>query len=176
VMLIANRVFYQAGVAVTDGEAVTRMARQLASITGPVGWYIYSIGFWAAVLASLVGVWQTVPAIFADCYSLLWPSPQQQPDGAMRTSWQYRAALAFMALVSVPFAFLGRPLLVIVVFTIVGSLFIPFLAITLLYLNNRVPWTSEIRHNSTATNLLLIMVVMLFLIVGGLEIFRLFKR
>ncbi len=47
------------------------MAGALAALTGSAGFYIYSIGFWAAVLASLIGVWQTMPSVFADCYSLL---------------------------------------------------------------------------------------------------------
>ena len=173
VMLIANRVFHAAGVAITDGEAVSRMAGQLAAITGPVGFYVYSIGFWAAVLASLIGVWETVPTIFADCYSLLRRIPQVECDAAMLPSSRpYRAALAFMALASVPFAFLGRPLLVVVVFTIIGSLFIPFLAGTLLYMNNRVPWAGPIRRNNITTNAVLVLVLLLFLIVGGLEIYR----
>jgi len=175
VMLIANRVFYAAGVAITDGQAVPRMAGQLAEIAGPIGFYFYSIGFWAAVLASLFGVWQTVPSIFADCYSLLRRLPPPERDAAMAaSSWPYRAALVFMALVSVPFAFLDRPLLVVVGFTVIGSLFIPFLAGTLLYLNNRVPWTSTIRRNNTATNAALILAMLLFLIVGGVEIVALF--
>ena len=40
-----------------------------------------------------------------------------------------------------PFAFMRRPLIIIVTYTIVGSLFMPFLAATLLYLNNRVRWS-----------------------------------
>ncbi len=56
------------------------------------------------------------------------------------TSPVYRTALVFMAAASVPFAFTERPLLVIVAFTVIGSLFIPFLAATLLWLNNRVPF------------------------------------
>ena len=171
VMLIANRVFHAAGVAITDQQAVSRMAGQLAEITGPAGFYIYSIGFWAAVLASLFGVWQTVPSIFADCYSLLRRLPQSGRDAAMRTSsWPYRVALAFMALASVPFAFHSRPLLVVVAFTVIGSLFIPFLAGTLLYLNNRVHWASTIRRNNIATNAVLTLVLLLFLIVGAVEI------
>ena len=171
VMLIANRVFHAAGVAITDQQAVSRMAGQLAEITGPAGFYIYSIGFWAAVLASLFGVWQTVPSIFADCYSLLRRLPQSGRDAAMRTSsWPYRVALAFRALASVPFAFHSRPLLVVVAFTVIGSLFIPFLAGTLLYLNNRVHWASTIRRNNIATNAVLTLVLLLFLIVGAVEI------
>lgn len=177
VMLIANRVFHSAGVAITDREAVSRMAGLLAEITGPAGFYIYSIGFWAAVLASLIGVWQTVPTIFADGSSLLRRIPQSARDAAMQpSSWQYRTGLAFMALVSVPFAFLGRPLLVVVAFTIIGSLFIPFLAATLLYLNNRAPWPGPIRRNNAATNAVLVLVLLLFAVTGGLEIFRALSR
>lgn len=177
VMLIADRVFHSAGVAITDGEAVSRMAGQLAQITGPVGFYIYSVGFWAAVVASLIGVWQTVPTIFADCYSLLRRITQTQRAAAMHpSSSQYRAALAFMALASVPFAFLSRPLLVVVGFTIIGSLFIPFLSATLLYLNHRVPWPGPIRPNKAATSAVLVLVLLLFLIVGVLETVRAMMR
>jgi len=175
VMLIANRVFHSAGIVITDQEAVSRMAGQLAGIMGPWGFYVYSIGFWAAVLASLFGVWQTVPSIFADGYSVLMRLPKQERAAAMHpSSWQCRAALVFMALVSIPFAFLGRPLLVIIAFTVIGSLFIPFLAATLLYLNNRVLWPGAIRRNNMATNVTLVLVLLLFLIIGAVELFRLF--
>ena len=171
VMLIANRVFHLAGVAITDREAVSRMAGELAALTGPVGFYIYSIGFWAAVTASLFGVWQTVPSIFADTVGLLRRLPPAAQEEALRpTSPAYRAALAFMAAVAIPLAFLGRPLFLIIGFTIVGSLFIPFVAATLLYLNNRVPWSSPVRRNGLASNILLIAVLVLFLVVGGIEI------
>jgi hypothetical protein len=61
---------------------------------------------------------------------------------------------------------------ILVGFTIIGSLFIPFLAATLLYLNTRVPWPGPIQRNNVATNAVLVLVLLLFVIVGGLEIFR----
>ena len=177
VMLIAERVFHAAGVAISDREAVSRMAAQLGALIGPAGFYIYSLGFWAAVLASLFGVWQTIPAVFADCYSLLRRLGPAEREAVVRVSSPaYRTALAFMALAAVPFAFLGRPLLIIVAFTVLGSVFIPFLAATLLYLNNAVPWAASIRHNRIITNLVLVLVLLVFLIVGGLEIAALFTR
>lgn len=178
VMLIADRVFFTAGVAITDATAVTRMAAQLGELLGPAGFYIYSLGFWAAVVASLVGVWQTVPSIFAEGFALwrkLEPEPREQ---ARRSNGvPYRAALSFMAVASVPFALLGRPVLVVVVFTIVSSLFVPFVAATLLYLNNlnnRVTWSAAVRHNGRTTNVLLWLVLVLFVAIGALEISALF--
>ena len=109
VMLIANRVFNARGIAITDGEAVSRMAGAMVEPVGAAGFYIYSIGFWAAVLASLVGVWRTIPSVFADCYSLLRRMPPDQRQFATHPgSPPYRAALLFMAMVSVPFSFLDR--------------------------------------------------------------------
>lgn len=169
VMLIAGRVFYIPGIALTNDAAVSRMASQLEELIGPAGFYIYSLGFWAAVLASLLGVWQTVPHIFADCWSFWRPQPSDTSD--KRRS--YLIALAFMAIAAMPFAFLQRPLFVVIAFTILGSFFIPFLGGTLLYLNNKLPWPGTIRHNSTATNALLSMIVLLFLIIGGWEILSL---
>ena len=75
-----------------------------------------------------------------------------------------------MALAAVPFAFVRRPLFFVVAFTILGSFFIPFLAATLLHLNNRVPWKAAIPHNRTVTNVVLAFVLLVFAIVGAIEI------
>jgi hypothetical protein len=147
------------------------MAGQLADLVGPSGFYVYSIGFWAAVLASLFGVWQTIPRVFADCYSLLRRCKTNERQAAMKTgSPHFRAALAFMALASVPFVLADRPVLIVIAFTILGSVFIPFVAATLLYLNNRVSWRSAIPHNGPGTNAILIFVLLLFLVVAAWEI------
>lgn len=166
IMLIASRVFFMTGIPLTNNAAISRMTGELEQLIGPAGFYIYSIGFWAAVLASLLGVWQTVPHIFVDCWSLVRP---RRPNSS-GTRRSYLRALAFMALVALPFAFVRRPLFLIVAFTILGSLFIPFLAATQLYLNNKLPWPGAVGHNSIATNAVLALVLLLFVAVGGWEI------
>jgi Mn2+/Fe2+ NRAMP family transporter len=122
------------------------------------------------VFASLLGVWQSVPYLYADFYSIM---KRMTPDERARvtkvTSTPYRLALVFVTLAPIPFAFTGQPIQVIVAYTIVGSLFVPFLAATLLYLNNRVKWTSAVPHNNFATNALLVVILALFAIVGGDE-------
>lgn len=177
VMLISNRVFYAAGVVITDRDAVSRMAGALAALTGPAGFYIYSLGFWAAVLASLFGVWQTIPSVFADCLCLLRRVPPDLRTVAiLPSSSTYRSVLLFMALASVPFAFLGSPLVIVITFTVLGSVFIPFLAGTLLYLNNRIAFIPLLHHNRLATNVVLGFIVVLFAVVGVIEITELVNR
>ena len=45
-----------------------------------------------------------------------------------------------------------------------------FVAVALLYLNNRVRWASSVPRNSLATNALLAVILLLFLVVGGKEV------
>jgi len=171
VMLIAHQAFFVSAIPVSDAQAVSKMAAMLGTSLGPLGFYAYGVGFWAAVFASLLGVWQSVPYLFADFYGAL----RGVPDEVRRqmtavTSAQYRTALAFITLVPLPFAFVGRPLFIIVTYTIVGSLFIPFLAATLLYMNTRIVWTTPVPRNHWTTNVLLVVILVLFVTVGIQEI------
>jgi hypothetical protein len=112
-----------------------------------------------------------VPYLYADFYGILKKmTPAARQDVVKVTSTPYRLALAYITLVPIPFAFTGRPISIIVTYTIVGSLFVPFLAATLLYLNNRVEWKEAVPHNSWITNLLLVTILALFAIVGAQEV------
>jgi Mn2+/Fe2+ NRAMP family transporter len=171
VMLIANQAFFTAGVTISDAQAVPRMADMLGRILGPFGMIAYSVGFWATVFASLLGVWQSVPYLYADFYSIVKTmSDADRTEATKVTSVPYRLALLFITLAPLPFAFLGRPILVIVTFTIVGSLFIPFLAATLLYMNNRVKWAAPVPRNHWTTNALLMVILALFVMIGAQEV------
>jgi len=170
IMMTANQAFYVPGVAITNAQAVPKMAEMLSSILGMFGRVAYSVGFWAAVFASLLGVWQSVPYLYADFYSIIKKmSPEERAHVTNVRSTPYRIALVFITLAPIPFAFTGQPIQVIVAYTIVGSLFVPFLAATLLYLNNRVRWTAEVPHNGWLTNTLLVVILALFVVVGGDE-------
>jgi Mn2+/Fe2+ NRAMP family transporter len=173
IMMTANQAFYVPGVPISNAQAVPKMAEMLGSILGAFGRVAYSVGFWAAVFASLLGVWQSVPYMYADFYSIIKRmSPEERVRVTKVTSTPYRLALAFVTLAPIPFAFTGQPIQVIVAYTIVGSLFVPFLAATLLYLNNRVNWKASVPRNNWATNALLIVILLLFAIVGGDEMRR----
>ena len=171
IMLIANDAFFTAGVTLTNAQAVPRMADALGQVLGTFGKLAFSIGFWAAVFASLLGVWQSVPYLYADFYGIVSKmTPEQRADVVKVTSTPYRLALAFISLIPIPFAFTGQPIQVVITYTIVSSLFVPFVAATLLYLNNRVTWTEPVPHNSMITNLLLVAILVLFAIVGYQEV------
>ena len=171
IMTMSSRAFHAAGIEITDSQAVTRLAEMLGSLVGPAGYYVYSLGFWAAVFAALLGVWQSVPYLYADFYAIAkGASVEERARLTQVGSRPYRAALAYITLAPIPFAFLGRPLFIIVVYTIVGSLFLPFLAATLLWLHRKAVWDERVPRNGRTTTGLLILVLVLFATIGIREI------
>ena len=178
IMLIANTAFFVPGVALRDADAVPRMAAFLGTVLGPFGVWAYGLGFWAAVFASLLGVWQSVPYLFADIYGVLTGlSVEARKTVTQVTSTPYRLGLVFITLAPLPLAFTSAPILVIVTYTVIGSLFIPFLAATLLYLNNRVAWPDrDVPKNALITNVLLVVILVLFMAVGGREALEALRR
>lgn len=171
ILAIASRAFHDSGIAITDAQAVPRMGEMIATLIGPAGSYVYAFGFWAAVSAALFGVWQSVPYLYADFYAV-WKkaTPSRRRELTAVTSTPYRLALAYVALAPIPFAFLGRPLIVIIVYTVVGSLFLPFLAGTLLWLDRKIDWPDEAPGNTPLGTALLVLVVALFGFIGAREI------
>ncbi len=167
VLLLANQAFFVSGVELNSATVVQQMAASLGNTLGPLGSFAYSIGFWGAVFSSLLGVWQGVPYMFADFYGIVRNYPRDVRNQITQvTSTPYRVALVGITLVPIPLAFIGRPLFLLVTYTIVGSFFIPFLAATLLYLNNRVKWDSPLKRNGWGANVVMVLVLVFFLVIG----------
>ena len=49
---------------------LVELAEALEGPIGPVGKWMFLIGAWGTVFSSLLGVWQAVPYLFADCWRL----------------------------------------------------------------------------------------------------------
>jgi Mn2+/Fe2+ NRAMP family transporter len=175
ILMIANRAFFLTGVELNSTTVVPQMAEMVGMTLGPFGSLAYSIGFWGATSSSLLGVWQGIPYMYADLYGILRKCPMEVRDQLTKVSSKpYRAALVFVSLIPIPFAFLDQPFLILVTYTLVGSLFIPFLAATLLYLNNKVPWNSPVRKNGWGANVTLVLVLLFFAVLALRDIVRAF--
>jgi len=107
------------------------MADQLAAAVGPAGRWIFLLGFWGAVFSSLLGVWQGVPYLFADAWRRATDAPP-----APAASGHGRAHDVFqLLLATAPLALLGTTVRGITqAYAVLGALFMPFLAATLLLL------------------------------------------
>lgn len=141
------------------------LAQRLGDVIGPFGYWLFLWGFWAAVFSSLLGVWESIPYLFADFLRV----HRQEPMSAapLRNTRAWRGYLVALAVVPLPLLWvpLQRAQLA---YAVMGALFMPLLAATLLWMNNRRAWVGPLR-NGWLVNAALIATLLLFLGVGASE-------
>lgn len=117
----------------------------------------FLVGAWAAIFSSLLGVWQAVPLIYADAVHSF--KGVKTPLKELSRSSAYKFWLCLLA--TIPMLSLEIPFKEIQkLYSVVGAFFMPILALTLLWLNNRYV-TAEYKNNSL-TNMALILVFLFF--------------
>ena len=150
---------------------VIGLAEQLATVLGQPGYWIFLLGFWAAVFTSMVGVWSGVPYLFAD----LWQRYRRryatgpEPTIKLRDTAAYRYFLLYLALPPILLTMYQRPAWIGIAYAVSGAAFMPFLALTLLYLNNRRAWVEPLQ-NGWLTNAVLGASLLLFLLLLASEL------
>jgi Mn2+/Fe2+ NRAMP family transporter len=153
---------------------VIRLAEMLADEVGVVGKWLFLIGAWGTIFSSLLGVWQGVPYLFADVwrllqfgdnkYSLVKPTINIY---SKQYNW-YLYALSIIPIIGLWVGFANMQKY----YAIIGALFMPMLAITLLLLNGRTQWIGEQHQNRPLTTGILIFILLFFLMAGGLTIWK----
>ena len=117
----------------------------------------FLVGAWAAIFSSLLGVWQAVPLIYADAvhsFKGIKIPLKQLPNSSSYKLWLCLLAILPMLSLEIPFKEIQK------LYSVVGAFFMPILALTLLWLNNR-HVNSEFKNNSL-NNVSLILVFVFF--------------
>jgi Mn2+/Fe2+ NRAMP family transporter len=146
---------------------VTLADKLLASPLGAGGRWVFLIGAWCALFSSLLGVWQAVPYIFADFCNIArsrsperMPGPTVEPVNTRQPAYRaYLLTIAIVPMVGLFFSFTQ----VQRVYAVFGAMFMPLLAMALLFLNTRQDWVGAKMKNRLITNIFLVATVLLFL-------------
>lgn len=141
------------------------IAERIRSVLGPAAKLVFLLGFWGAVFSSLLGVWQSAPSLFAEFCSLRgWTRADRSSlDGSDKRP-AYRWFL--LAIAVIPLVWLWAPVRTVqLIYATLGAAFLPLLALTLLFMNNRAAWVGELR-NGWAVNTLLAATVLIFAYLG----------
>jgi len=107
------------------------LADRIGQEIGPLGRGVFLIGFWGAAFSSVLGVYHGVPFLFDD---MLHVWRRQTPSGQQGAA--YRSWAGYLALAAISALVIQRPVWLVFAYTVVGSLFFPFVIATLLWLNN----------------------------------------
>ncbi len=163
IMVLAARTLHADGVEIAGGSGLVKMAGILGKVIGPLGNWAFLVGFWGAVATSMLGVWQGIPYMFCDFVGLMKKlSGEDQSKIVSRKSRWYRAYLFWIAVPPLSLLLLDRPIALIVFYSVIGALFMPFLSGTLLYMNSRADWVGSEFKNGWRTKTLLSFCLLLF--------------
>jgi Mn2+/Fe2+ NRAMP family transporter len=138
------------------------LANRLEEPLGPIGKWMFLLGAWGTVFSSLLGVWQAVPYLFADCWGLTRRDiSTTQAERTDTNSRPYRSFLVLIATVPLLGLLTGFQQ-VQKLYTISGAMFFPFLALALLIFNGRSSWVGQSFRNRPLTSITLLAVLAFF--------------
>lgn len=168
-LIVGAELFHAADIAVSTGDrGMVDVAEVLRDRYGHLYGTLFLVGFWAAAMSSLLGVWHGVSLMFADFATELRGLPGDHPD-AQAGGRLFRAYLLWLTFPPITIIFWGEPVWLILAYGVLGAVFMPFMAVTLLWLLNssRVPdrW-----RNRWWTNLALGLIALAFAALAVTEI------
>ena len=146
-----------------SSQLAYNLSKQVGDVLGETGMWIFRLGFWGGVFSSLVGVFQSVPYLFADYLTTL----QGKKSENLRREKSYKFFLLFIALVPISSLYFNLEFIQLF-YAVFGALFMPFLAVSLLILNNQKSLSLEFK-NSKTQNFWHILTLLFFVIVGFLK-------
>ena len=154
--------------AASGARIALEIAARLDVVAGPVARWIFLVGFWCTVFTAMLGVWQGVPQVYVDLIGAWRRGAVSRPatDDSNSASEQLDpkppvsesshelsrdrlirlAARVYLAGPPLALLWFHEPVSVVVTFSIAGAFFMPFLAATLLYLNNRRDWVGALAN------------------------------
>ncbi|WP_199219500.1 Nramp family divalent metal transporter [Corynebacterium liangguodongii] len=168
-LLIGADLLYSANIAVSQGDrGLLDLADVLSSRYGPTTATVFLLGFWAAAFSSVLGVWNGVSLMFADFVGHLRGLRSDDPRIHVGGRY-YRLYLIWLTFPPMLLFFLGKPTALVIAYGVLGSLFMPFLALTLILLLNSAQVPARWR-NGWATNIVMAIVSLLFISMGVVEL------
>ncbi|TQN30824.1 Mn2+/Fe2+ NRAMP family transporter [Haloactinospora alba] len=140
-LVVGAELLHASGIVLTeDDKGLVDLAAILEQRFGPVISTVFLVGFFAAAFSSLLGVWHGVSLMFADFMGHI-RGKVNRPVAERERSWEFRAYVLWLSIPPMVLLQFERPFALAVIYGVVGAFFMPFLALTLLWLLNssRVP-------------------------------------
>ncbi len=167
-LIVGAELLYGTGIVLASGDrGLLDLADVLTTRFGPLVSTLFLVGFFAAAFSSVLGVWHGVSLLFADFVAHT-RRDGVVPVGVRERSPAFRAYLLWLTFPPMLLFAFGRPFQLVLIYGALGAFFMPFLAITLLWLLNSTRTPREWR-NGWASNVALGIAAALFAVISGYE-------
>ncbi|MGA5144464.1 Nramp family divalent metal transporter [Streptomyces griseoincarnatus] len=173
-LFVGAELLHSANIALSGGDqGLVQLGDILDDRYGTTTGTLFLVGFFAASFTSLIGVWHGVSLMFADFLARRRGERQARADelasGRRERSWAFRAYLLWLTFPPMILLFQDEPFRLIIIYGVLGAAFMPFLALTLLWLLNSSRTPREWR-NGYLSNGMLAAAGLLFLVLAVKQI------
>lgn len=181
-LFVGAELLHASNVAIASGDkGLIQLGDILEDEYGTATSKFFLIGFFATSFTSLIGVWHGVSLMFADFVERYRArravtgdavasgsgsgsgSGEEVASGARERSWPFRAYLLWLTFPPMILLFEGQPFRLIILYGVLGAAFLPFLALTLVWLLNSSRTPREWR-NGPLSNAMLVIAGLLFIV------------
>lgn len=164
-LIVGAELLHASQIALTSGDkGLVDLGKILEERFGATTAKLFLIGFFATSFSSLIGVWHGVSLMFAD-FVERWqldrkgvPAEEgtvaEVAAGRRERSLPFRAYLLWLTFPPITLLFLDQPFGLVVVYGVLGAFFMPFLALTLLWLLNSSRTPTEWRNGKLSNTML----------------------
>ncbi|MEU5519347.1 Nramp family divalent metal transporter [Streptomyces sp. NPDC093250] len=167
-LIVGAELLHSANIAIAGGDkGLIQLGDILEEEYGTATGKLFLIGFFATSFTSLIGVWHGVSLMFADFLARQRGEREARGDelasGRRERSWAFRAYLLWLTFPPMVLLFEDEPFRLIIIYGVLGAAFMPFLALTLMWLLNSSRTPREWR-NGPLSNTMLTIAGLLFLV------------
>ncbi|MFE2458354.1 Nramp family divalent metal transporter [Streptomyces sp. NPDC059402] len=158
-LFVGAELLHSAGIAIASGDkGLIQLGDILEARYGTATGKLFLIGFFATSFTSLIGVWHGVSLMFADFLARRGGEREARGEelasGRRERSWAFRAYLLWLTFPPIILLFQDEPFRLIIIYGVLGAAFMPFLALTLMWLLNSSRTPREWRNGSLSNGML----------------------
>ncbi len=168
-LIVGAELLHSSNIALTTGDkGLVDLSSILDDRFGTFTARLFLIGFFATSFTSLIGVWHGVSLLFADFVARLKAdraarqanadadggAVAQVAEGRQERSWAFRAYLLWLTFPPIALLWLNQPFGLVIVYGVLGAFFMPFLALTLIWLLNSSRTPREWRNGMLSNGML----------------------
>jgi Mn2+/Fe2+ NRAMP family transporter len=172
-LVLGAALLYGTDVSISGEQGLVSFASIMGNEIHPAARWLFLLGFWSASFTSVVGVWNGVSYLFADFIRNLRKSHIDKRK--LNQTKAFRFYIFWLTFPPMLLHFIGKPVGLIIAYGALGALFMPFLAITLLWLLNSKKELPEEGRNHWLSNLFLALCLVLFVVLAINELRNTFR-
>ncbi|MFI7008974.1 Nramp family divalent metal transporter [Streptomyces sp. NPDC050145] len=157
-LFVGAELLHSSNIAIASGDqGLVDLSKILEAEYGTATAKLFLVGFFATSFTSLIGVWHGVSLMFADFaerYRSARTRGSEVPRGDREKGWPFRAYLLWLTFPPIVLLFQGQPFRLVILYGVLGAAFMPFLALTLIWLLNSSRTPSDWRNGKLSNGML----------------------